>query len=768
MRHFGHIRSRAFAYFTPCILILTLLTLPSFSIASVPPFPTFKSIEPNVAFWKKVFAEYPSTMGMIHDSDNLAVVYEVITVASSTVRGSRQSNEKKIKQIKNKYKKILLNLAATKTPYSAEEKRVAELFGRKGSPIVWKNAADNIRFQLCLSDRFKAGVIRSGQYIDEIKSIFRKSGLPVDLAYLPHVESSYNYEAYSKFGAAGIWQFIRSTGRRFLEITYTLDERRDPIAASHAAAKYLKENYQKLNSWPLALTAYNHGASSMVRAKSQLGNYENIFNNYDHKRFGFASRNFYPEFLAAREIAKNYQTYFPDISLDKPVRVQKVLMTGYAPIDTLAEHFNVDVDTIRKFNPALRNPVYSGQKYIPKGYAVRLPYSLKNFDKLATSVPTDFYKTEQKRSRFYRVERGDTAGKIAQIHKVSLKDLIDINMLNRRSTIYVGQNLRIPAPGEKIQTAQATLPDVIKAPSKSTIRSQPTVETVQSPKAPSTPAAPIIAKVPTPEPFPRLALLEKNIPTPSVAIPPEPPPVISDAASEQQPTLTPISPSAEKIPELTRQEDKKTFIDTVPIVTSTNPALPSEKEASRPQAPPEIRSFDAAADISAAELPAMDPPTSSVTEINPAVISGNFLVERVEEIKGQKIGFVQVEDTETLGHYAEWLDIPTQQIRSLNGFKFGKQIHTHQLIKIPLGKVDKDLFEERRYEHHKEIEEDFFSAYKVVGIQAYSIKRGDNIWTLCKEELDLPFWLIKKYNPVLNFDSLMPKQQLTIPIIEKS
>nr|MBF0223635.1 transglycosylase SLT domain-containing protein [Desulfobulbaceae bacterium] len=700
------LRSTIKAYWAPFIFILTLIIIPSFSAASESPFPTFKSIEPNVAFWKKVYAEYPSTMGMIHDIDNLSVIYEVITVKSSDISGSRRANEKQIKQVKDKYRRILNNLAAHQTPSTAEEKRVAELFGSKGSPQVWKNAADNIRFQLCISDRFKAGVIRSGQHLAEIKTIFRNSGLPVDLAYLPHVESSFNYNAYSKFGAAGIWQFIRSTGRRFLEITYTLDERRDPITSSHAAAKYLKENYKKLNSWPLALTAYNHGAGSMIRAKSQLGNYENIFNNYDNKRFGFASKNFYSEFLAAREIAQNYTTYFKDITLDQPVQVQKVLMTGYAPIDSLAEHFNVNIETIRKFNPALRNPVYSGQKYIPKGYSLKLPSGLKDFDLLAMNVPPDLYQNEQKHSRFYRVERGDTAGKIARLHNVTLKDLIDINMLNRQSTIYVGQNLRIPTPGEKIQIAVATLPE----PATTVPKSPVTVTTPAQPALmPKPPEAPVVAEVPTPEPPPRLVLLEKTVPAPS----------------SQDKTLT-------------------------------------------SQEIPEIRSFQDPAEIIVAELPAVEPLTSSVTEINPAVISGNFMVERVEEIKNQKVGFVQVEDTETLGHYAEWLEIPTQEIRELNGFRYGRQIRTHQLIKIPLGKVGKDLFEERRYEHHKEIEEDFFSAYKVVGIQAYSIKRGDNIWTLCQEELEIPFWLIKKYNPALNFESLMPKQQLTIPVIEKT
>ena len=148
-------------------------------------------------------------------------------------------------------------------------------------------------------DRFREGLIRSGAYVDQIKEIFRSYGLPSDLAYLPHVESSFNPKAYSKFGAAGLWQFMRSTGKRFLEIDYTLDERRDPIRASHAAARLLKENYKALGTWPMAITAYNHGLAGMMRATRSKGNYEAIFKQYRSRLFKFASRNFYSEFLAA-------------------------------------------------------------------------------------------------------------------------------------------------------------------------------------------------------------------------------------------------------------------------------------------------------------------------------------------------------------------------------------------------------------------------------------------------------------------------------------
>ena len=97
--------------------------------------------------------------------------------------------------------------------------------------------------------------MRSGAYLKKIRQILKQKKLPTDLSYLPHVESSFNPSAYSKFGAAGMWQFVRSTGRRYMRVDYVVDERRDPILSSYAAARLLRDNYARLGTWPLALTA---------------------------------------------------------------------------------------------------------------------------------------------------------------------------------------------------------------------------------------------------------------------------------------------------------------------------------------------------------------------------------------------------------------------------------------------------------------------------------------------------------------------------------
>ena len=154
--------------------------------------------------------------------------------------------------------------------------------------------------------------------------------------------------------------------------------------------------------------------------------------------------------------------------------------------------------------------------------------------------------------------------------------------------------------------------------------------------------------------------------------------------------------------------------------------------------------------------------------LNSDVVQANLEIEHLRQRNGKLIGSIQVEVEETLGHYAEWLDISAAEIRRLNGFRYGKPIRINQSIMVPLRRVTKEEFEERRFEFHKELAEDFFANFRVEKVQAYTIKKGDNIWTLSKEQFEVPLWLIKRYNAHMDFNSLVPSQKILIPIIEKN
>lgn len=753
------------------------------------PFPVYDCIKPNVAFWKKVYSQYTTSHGLIHDNLDLSIVYEVVDLRPQDRPGARRHNRHLIRKVKDKYRKILNDLAAGKTPQTAEEKRVRALFAEKASAADFREAATAIRFQLCQKDRFEQGLIRSGAYLEEIKRIFRSYGLSEDLAYLPHVESSFNYKAYSKFGAAGIWQFTRATGKRFMTVDYTLDERRDPIRATHAAARYLKENYEKLGNWPLALTAYNHGANGMLRAKKQKGSYENIFHHYDSRRFGFASRNFYSEFIAARHVAKNYRKYFGDLRLDPPVPVHEVAMAGYAPIKDLARHFQVDLPTLTELNPALRPPVFEARKFVPKGYKLRLPNGNGQMERLASLIPDDLFHSEQKRSRFYRVEKGDTAGIIARRHGVKLQDLIMANGLNSRATIYAGQNLRIPVPEESVVLlAKAETPD--KSGTPPLLKSEG-VKKSASARAASKAEAGKAARPVQPEPAasePVLLASAEMEESPAVHEPAEPvmarvedvpapePVILASAEMEETPAVSVgRQPTPEMVASLGWAEKVATIIDKV-ISEEEEKEERAMEIASLDTSPAGSEAPDTAEEVEeSAPLDgngvALDEPTpvsTAAASVNPSVVIGDLRVENVVEKNGRLVGTIKVEVGETLGHYADWLQVPTSRIRRLNGLRYGKAIHLGQRLKIAFDRIGRDDFEERRYEYHKEIEEDFFAAYKIVGARLYRIQPGDNIWNLCQDEFDLPFWLIQKYNASQDFNNLKPDQEMIVPVVRQA
>ena len=419
----------------------TLLLVLSAGHALAKDFPRYPEIEKNIHFWEDIYSRYSTSQGVVHDSDDLSIIYEVIPIFNHRLPGASRINRPVFKGIKRKYSRILHQLARGIPPKNREEKRVAALFGTSSRKRL-KRAAESVRVQIGQKDRFLEGVIRSGAYIGTIRKIFRKHGLPQDLAYLPHVESSFNLKAYSKFGASGIWQFTRSTGKQYLTINYEVDERQDPILASEAAARFLKDNYKLLGSWPLAITAYNYGPAGMLRAKKAHLSYEKIFSNYEQGYFKFASRNFYSEFLAAVHVARKLEKS-PSITLDRPKKTLRITLPAYISARALCRHLNISMDTLKRSNPALRRSVLEGKKYIPKGYTLKIPFHTRQ-KALLSAIPENLYHSKQKPTQFYRVRAGDTAGQIARNHHVSLRSLRRANNLSKNAVIFVGQNLRIP------------------------------------------------------------------------------------------------------------------------------------------------------------------------------------------------------------------------------------------------------------------------------------------------------------------------------------
>jgi membrane-bound lytic murein transglycosylase D len=232
-------------------------------------FPLPADLQPDVDFWVDIFTRYSTDEGVFHDNRDLRIVYESIPMPAAI---RRREKNRRVGARRKELQAVLNSLAAGKRDnLSADESRVLALWPDGVSNKTLAAAAKRIRYQQGLKDRFRQGLIRAGRWRNYIENQFRALGVPVELAALPHVESSYDPSARSNVGASGIWQFTRSTGRRFLRIDHVLDERNDPFDATRAAGKLLAYNYSITGNWPMAITAYNHGLGGVRRAMREFG-----------------------------------------------------------------------------------------------------------------------------------------------------------------------------------------------------------------------------------------------------------------------------------------------------------------------------------------------------------------------------------------------------------------------------------------------------------------------------------------------------------------
>ena len=321
-------------------------------------FPVPTALEDNVDFWRKVFAFWHLNQVVLHDADYPALVYGVIelkgVVGDAYSRAQRKQIKRSTKALEHRLKRLAAvgrNIASL----SAEDRALRQhIIDVVGSDAV-AGAADRVRGQRGLRERFQQGLEISGRYDRAFREVFREEGVPEDLAYLPHVESSFQNRARSSVGAAGMWQFTRSAGRLFMKINRAVDQRMDPVAAARGAARYLRQAYDMLGSWPLAITSYNHGIRGMMRARDQYGSdFSRIVQEYDSRTFGFASRNFYAEFLAARDVARNREQYFPEgLNLQLPLALDSVVLDKPLRSHRIARYYGVAQRKLVALNPVM-------------------------------------------------------------------------------------------------------------------------------------------------------------------------------------------------------------------------------------------------------------------------------------------------------------------------------------------------------------------------------------------------------------------------------
>lgn len=416
--------------------------------AAAEPFPVYKSIEPNIEFWQRVFGEWRLGQVVVHDRRHPNVVYEVVQLPGEIKQALSREQARFIDDLTDVWAdrlKTLERKALGGKQLSDDEKTWALELTTNGGNGAITDADEYVRTQRGLRERFLRGLEISYRYDAKIREAFSRRGLPEDLALLPHVESSFQYAARSSAGAVGAWQFTRGTGRLYMPITSAFDARMDPLAAAEAAARYLGDAFKRLQSWPLALTGYNHGVAGMAAAQKKYGNYEQVFLNYSGRRFGFASKNFYAEFLAARELATNAETYFAGDFTPEPVHdLDSAVLDGRTTPGRLASAFGVSLEDLVVINPAWTRRAVREGLALPKGVVVWLPRG--THDRLAAAGETPDYTLAGwiDDGGSYVVQPGDTLSVISETYGVSLRRLRELNgMSGRQSLIRAGQHLRL-------------------------------------------------------------------------------------------------------------------------------------------------------------------------------------------------------------------------------------------------------------------------------------------------------------------------------------
>jgi membrane-bound lytic murein transglycosylase D len=260
--------------------------------------------EERVRFWVDVFTRYHLNEAIVHDRDRPEHVLAVVPLRT----GSRAE----LDEIEGRYRDLIGRLGRSDP---MDQLEFLHQFQAPIDPRWIVAAQDRLRVQPGQREVFGRGLVRSRLLLEMVRRELRDAQIPEMVAYLPHIESSFDADASSSAGARGLWQLMPDTARRYLRVDAAVDERLQPLKATRAAAQYLRMGYELLGSWPLAITAYNYGVNGMRRATAALGTNElsTVIEGHESPAFGFACKNFYIQFLAAAHVAMNQRHYFPEM-----------------------------------------------------------------------------------------------------------------------------------------------------------------------------------------------------------------------------------------------------------------------------------------------------------------------------------------------------------------------------------------------------------------------------------------------------------------------
>ena len=666
-------------------------------------------LEQAINFWVRVYTEIDTAHGFLHDAEDLSIIYDELISDNQIIDDRRKEIQADLLVLANGKRSDLTNnqeLILNLWPGDVLNERLIR-------------ASENIRWQLGQSDRFVLGLQRSGRYREYINNIIITKSLPIALAGIPHVESSFNPSAFSSAAASGMWQFTRVTGQRFMRIDNIVDERLDPYISAEAAMNLLEYNYNVLGTWPLAITAYNHGVSGISRAVRETGttDIQTIISDYKGRSFGFASRNFYVQLLAVNEVEKNAESYFGDINYESAPKYVEYYADSYINAEGFANDLSVSLEQIKNDNPALLSNVWDGSKLIPRGYRVKLrAEGLPESNNLISLINSNNKYSTQIQDINYIAEEGDNLSIIAEKFGVSVETLTMLNQLNAVNEIQAGQKILLPNNNELLSK---NLDENINLP---TLFGN--VENFQTDNRLNFGVTNKINKE------------SQNINTSSINI-----------TKEGEFIESKINESL--IIDTTTENNISSNTNNEKTALSINIVSSMLNEINQDGLSDNIKiNYSGSKDIGSSDdlLEALSSDPSDYT------ISMNDTIK--------------IQASETLSHFSDWLDIRALDIRILNSMTYRDEVIIGSVLKLNFDKVTKNEFETKRKYYHSMMQQDFFKKYRIKGLYEYEVKTNDNITKIAINRYSAPLWLVTQYNNNIDFNRIRVGQNIIFPILE--